>query len=193
MWPSHALQQIFWRGEFAAGVAMTTVSLDVGAYVLTGQALVFDTPLTLQMQIEEAVYQILKTDARVRALVGGRIFSGKFPQTLTYPAICYRAPVDNRRRHVRALDGSLALITDWIDVLSASKLNYGEAARLDEVMALALQDYRGTVTDPLDGTKHIDIQRIVPSELAHNFINDERTEVKQFITRFDCTYLQSLV
>ncbi len=90
------------------------------------------------MLIESALYQILKNDTAIAALVGERIFSGKLPQKRrdgaaydSYPAIVYKPPPLGGREVVRVLEGGCALISQPLHIFSVAHTNYGAAARLD--------------------------------------------------------------
>ena len=73
------------------------------------------------MLIEQAIYQILKNDAGVIALVGNRIFYGVLDQIVNYPAIAYRPPAVGNRTLLRTLGGGCSLVSQRVHVYSASK------------------------------------------------------------------------
>jgi hypothetical protein len=145
------------------------------------------------MDIETAVFQILKADPRVSAIVGGRIFAGKLQQDVKFPAVLYRSPPEGGREVVRTLEGGCSLTKQIIHVFSSVKGNYGQAQRLDSVVIRSLDEYRGTVTDitasPPDS---IEVLAIFMTRLAHAYEYDDKLELHTFVTEFECHFLDPL-
>jgi len=146
------------------------------------------------MQIETALYQLLKGSPTVTDLVYGRIFSGVLPKTLTlFPAIVYRPPQRGGRRVVRTINGNCALVEQPIFVFSASKLNYGEASRLDEVIFHELDEFRGEVFDPTTSPlDSIQIEVVLTTELAHSYAYIDDVQLHQFITEYLFHYIDPI-
>lgn len=140
------------------------------------------------MNIEQAVYQILKTDAGIIALVSGRIFAGVAPQEVHDDQfLVYRSAGD--RRHVRTLEGGCALFTQRMHVFSAGR-KYGQAAVLDDVVIQVLDEFRNTVTLPATSPpESIFIEGIFLTPLAHEYDYIDSTQRHQFISEFECTFL----
>lgn len=143
------------------------------------------------MQLEEAVYQVLKNDAGIAAIVAGRIFAFIAPQTLTYPAVVYRPPADGQREVLRVLEGGNAYVKQVIHVFSSSTVK-AEAARLDQAVNTALDEYDGVVVDPVTPTSTLQIESIFSTSLSHAYIYDDVIQVHQFLTQFECHYLDPL-
>lgn len=136
------------------------------------------------MQLEEAIYQILKNDAGVTAIVSGRIFGLIVPQTVTYPLALYRSPAYGGMDRARVLEGGSCFVKEPIHMFSASKVK-AEAARLDQAINTALDEYAGTIGD-------VEIEAIFSTRLAHAYDYDDATQVHQFVTEFECHYLDPL-
>lgn len=146
------------------------------------------------MQIEDAVYQLLKTDAAVTAIVSGRIFQGVMPQEVhSYPGIVYRAPEDGGRAIIRTLEGGCTLVSQRIKVFSAAhKAN--QSGPLDIAVIKCLDEFSGTVTEPdTSPEESIEIQGIYLTQpdqgLAHAYQYVDKTKLHEFISEFDCYFI----
>lgn len=145
------------------------------------------------MLIEQAIYKLLKDDSGVTALVAGRIFAGIWKQEVsTYPGIVYRAPGDGRREIVRVLESGCSLVKQPIHVFSAAK-SYGQAAILDSLICTALDEFRGNVADTsVSPPESIEIQGIFLTRMAHAHQYQDRTQLHEFISEFDCHFIDPL-
>lgn len=147
------------------------------------------------MQIEEAIYKLLKTSGTVTDLVVGRIFAGVIPQeNHTWPALCYRAPADTGRGRevIRVLEGGCTLVRQRIQIFSAGR-TYGAASTLDQAVSSVLDEFRGTVVkDATSPEESIDIQGIFLAPrgngLAHAYQYVDKTKLHEFISEFDCNF-----
>ncbi len=145
------------------------------------------------MLIEQAIYQILRNDAPIAALVGSRIVYGVLDQIQTYPAIAYRPPAVGNRTLIRTLGGGCSLVSQRVHVYSASKGRGNAvaelAAELDAAVSKALDEYRGTVSDmTVSPVESIYIQAIFSTNLAHRYVYDDPQQVHNFLTEFEIHY-----
>lgn len=145
------------------------------------------------MLVEQAVYQILKTDAAIIALVGSRIFYGVLDQIVTYPAIAYRPPAAGNRTLIRTMQGGCSLVSQRVHVYSASKGRGNaiaqQAALLDAAVSKALDEYSGTIEDlTVSPSESITIQAIFSTGLAHRYVYDDPQQVHNFLTEFEIHY-----
>lgn len=140
------------------------------------------------MNIEQAIYQILKTDSGITARVAGRIFAGVAPQQVHDDEyLVYRSAGD--RRIVRTLEGGCALFSQRMHVFSTGK-KYGRAATLDDLVILTLDEFRNTVTLPdTSPSETLFIESIFLTPLSHEYQYVDKTERHEFISEFDCHYL----
>src|SRR5262245_46284162 len=147
------------------------------------------------MVIEDALYQILKNSVGVTTHVSGRIFSGVLPKKLQlFPAIVYRPPMRGGRKVVRTINPGCALIEQPILIFSASKLNYGEAARVDEAIFHALDEFpRTDVEDPtLSPPDSIRVETIIATELAHSYAFVDDVQLHQFVSEYLFHYVDPI-
>jgi hypothetical protein len=144
------------------------------------------------VNIEQAIYQILKNDTGVTDFVDGRIFAGIWKQEVTtYPGIVYRPPADGGRREVRTLPGGCTLVEQRMQVFSAAK-KYGPAAELDYAVTQALGEFRNTVTNTeLSPEEALDIQGIYLDAPAHGHSFEDKSQVHQFLSEFLCFYIDT--
>lgn len=147
------------------------------------------------MLIETALYQILKADATITSLVSGRIFSGVLPKELTdFPAIVYRPPQKGGRKVVRTINAGCALVEQPLYVFSASKVNYGAAARLDDAIFHVLDEFpRTDVLDPTTSPPDsIRVEAIISTELSHSYAFVDDMKIHQFITEYLFHYVDPI-
>lgn len=147
------------------------------------------------MLVESALYQILKADTAVMAIVQGRIFSGVIPKKLDkFPALCYRPPQRGGRKVVRTINGGCALVEQPLYIFSASKTNYGEAARLDDAIFHALDEYeREDIIDPTTSpADSIRIEAVLTTELSHSYAFVDDIGLHQFITEYLFHYVDPI-
>lgn len=132
------------------------------------------------MLVEQALGFILVAAADVVALVAGRIYCPVLPQTCNYPAIAYRL---TGSEHIDQLSnrGSTGLARSTFSIFSTAQgfSNYGLAKRLDVTVRLAIQGYRGFVSDPAL-SEDIFIQNIVPVS-SYDFYDDP-TQTHQIVS-----------
>lgn len=92
--------------------------------------------------INKALYNLLKDNSGVAALVSDRIYPGKLPQKPTYPAISYILVSGTERFSVMGDDADIARkrmrLSCWADSDSGLQT-------LKEAVRAAVQRYRGTV------------------------------------------------
>lgn len=139
------------------------------------------------MDIEDAIYEILKADAGVTAIVSGRIFGGVIRETLkTFPVVLYRS--DGGRRPVRTLDGGCTLVEQRIHVFSAAR-GMADASDLDYAIHSALDEFSGTVSNGGSPEQTIDIQGIFSGDLSHEHDYVDTTELHQFVSEFNCNFI----
>jgi len=147
------------------------------------------------MQVESALYQLLKADATVMSIVQGRIFSGVLPNELKhFPALCYRPPQRGGRRVIRTLNTGCQLMEQPLYIFSAAKSNYGEAARLDEAIFHVLDELpRMDVSDPTTSpADSIRIETVLSTDLAHSYAYVDDMRVHQFITEYLFHYVDPI-
>jgi hypothetical protein len=147
------------------------------------------------VNIEQALYKLLKTDAAVSGFVAGRIFAGVMPQQVeTYPAIAYRAPAAGgrgagSRETFHTLPSGCTLVRQRLQVFSAAK-TYGEAALLDEAVYTLLDEFRGTVIrDGSSPEESIDIQGVFLGDPAHAYVFEDKTQLHQFVSEFAFNFI----
>ena len=145
------------------------------------------------MLVEQAIYQILKADAGVTALVSSRIVYGVLDQIQTYPAIAYRPPAVGNRTVLRTMEGGCSLVSQRVHVYSAAKGRGNSvaivAAELDAAVHSALDEYRGTVFDiTVSPIESIEIHAIFSTNLAHRYVYDDQVQVHNFLTEFEIHY-----
>lgn len=142
------------------------------------------------MNIEQAIYSLLKANTAITDEVEGRIFAGIWKQeVITYPGIVYRPPPEGGKDIVRVLESGCALVRQRMHVFSAAK-RFGQAAELDNAVIGCLDEYRGTVISfEQSPAESIDIQAIFLTSPAHSYMYDDRTKVHQFISVFECHYI----
>jgi hypothetical protein len=147
------------------------------------------------MLIESALYQILKNSGTIANIVHGRIFSGVLPLKLdTFPAIVYRPSPRGGRKVVRTIDGGCALVEQPLYIFSAAKTNYGEAARLDDAIFHALDEYpRSVISDlSMSPPDSIRIEAVLTTDLAHSYAYVDDTHLHQFITEYLFHYIDPI-
>lgn len=147
------------------------------------------------MLIESALYQILKADTTIMSIVQGRIFGGILPRQLeAFPALCYRPPQKGGRKVVRTINSGCALVQQPIYIFSASKVNYGEAARLDTAIFHALDEFpRQDIVDPTTSpVESIRIETIITTELSHSYAWVDDIKIHQFITEYLFHYVDPI-
>ncbi len=144
------------------------------------------------MLIESALYQILKNSVAITNLVSGRIFSGVLPKKLEqYPALVYRPPQRGGRRVVRTINGNCALVEQPLYIFSASKVNYGEAARLDDAIFQVLDEFpRTDIADPTTSpVESLRIETVITTDLSHSYAFVDDIGLHQFITEYLFHYI----
>lgn len=147
------------------------------------------------MLIESALYQILKRDSVIMSIVQGRIFSGVLPNKLdSFPALCYRPPQRGGRRVVRTINSGCALIEQPLYIFSASKTNYGEAARLDDAIFHVLDEFqREDVADvSMSPPDTIRVETVITTDLSHSYAYVDDMRLHQFITEYLFHYVDPI-
>lgn len=91
--------------------------------------------------IERAIYNILKADVGVSALVSSRVYPNITPQDAALP---YLVIVRADTEHVESTSGSSGLARASIEVISFSD-SYKEVKALAEAVRKALQGYTGAI------------------------------------------------
>jgi hypothetical protein len=128
--------------------------------------------------VEAALAQILKTDARLNALVADRIYANVLRQDITYPAVAYRL-----RARERALilepRGSAGFVKSRIAIFSAGE-EYGDVKAVDEAIRLALHGFQNLVTIDLES---FEIKGIFALTSIDFF--DDTTQTHQVMSEFD--------
>jgi hypothetical protein len=147
------------------------------------------------VRIERALYQLLKNDADLTTAVGGRIFAGTIPRSTTastqiYPLVVY-APTRAGHDVTRIVSGGCPLVEQPVEIFSASRLSYDEAADLDDRIVHLLDEFSGTVTDPALN-ESLEIQAVFSTNYAHVYSYLETIQVHQFLTEFQFHYLDPL-
>jgi hypothetical protein len=90
--------------------------------------------------IEEALYNLLKDNAGVSAVVSGRIYPIELPQNCTLPALVYQVVTS---LHEESHEGSSGLAASAIEIEAWAETALG-ARDLGELVRAALQGYAGT-------------------------------------------------
>lgn len=135
------------------------------------------------LDVEEAIFVLLSTDAGVTGMIGQRIYAPVLPQTAIYPAFSFRCEEEET---ITALDGSLGLCKSLIRVFCASKASAADARALARLVKLALVDYSGTVDDGQSPPDTLVIQNIEAVGRFSGF--DDRTQTRQVIRDFLVTH-----
>lgn len=139
------------------------------------------------MDIEDAIYEILKADAGVIAVVSGRIFGGVIRETLkTFPVVMYKS--DGGRKPIRTLQGGCSLVSQRIRVFSAAP-GLSVASDVDYAVHAALDEFRGTVGNGASPEETIEVQSIYSQPLSHDHEYVDKTELHQFVSDFDCHFI----
>lgn len=144
------------------------------------------------MDIETAIYRLLKNDSGVSGVVSGRIFGGVLPQNAALPAIVYR-PV-GRLKTRRPIELGNSLVTERVQVWSAArdkrdgKSPYSVASELDRLALAALDEFVGRVYDDASPPESIWIHGMFSSTPAHDYQHEDATGLHQFLTEYEVTY-----
>lgn len=141
------------------------------------------------MILEEGIYNILKANTALTALVAGRIFAGWVPQTVTtYPALRYFS--DGQKQFVDTLAGGVSLVGQRIVIQTAGR-SYGDAAKADEAVIAALHEFSGTVSQSVASpAESIQIQRIFLDVPAHSHDYTDDLQLHEFVSAFWCHFLE---
>lgn len=93
--------------------------------------------------IEEGLAAFLVANAAVNAIVSGRVYPNKLPQTVTLPALTYQR-IDTPRVHSHDTSGATGTAHPRIqfDCWAAS---YSSAKSLSDALRGALNGYKGTM------------------------------------------------
>lgn len=139
------------------------------------------------MQVEQAIFNLLKSNAAVAAFVGARIYPVVMPQNIAaFPALVYRV-VTFEDEEILESPGQSTFATWRIRVISVGKGedSYPQVKRLDRAVRTALQGFVGTVTDDISH-ESIVIQCIF-TDTIFDLAYDDKTETQQTATDFDVT------
>lgn len=90
------------------------------------------------MDLEQAVYQYLSSDATVRALVGSRIHPGMAPAGEPPPYVVYQPPTRERRR---TLNGYVNL-NRWLMQIDCHAETYAQARQLWLAVSSAMESFQ---------------------------------------------------
>jgi hypothetical protein len=157
------------------------------------------------VRLEQAIYLILKSDAGLAAAVGGRIFAGTIPRspitsgtlpgiktfsTGIYPAIVY-APTRAGGDVTRVLGGGCALLEQPVEIFTASRTSYDEAADLEDRIFHLLDEFSGVVRDPASSDSFT-IQSVFRTNWARVYTHLDSLQVHQFATEYSFHYLDPL-
>lgn len=134
------------------------------------------------MLVEKAFNLLLQEDTGVSAIVSGRVYSGNAPQTATYPLIAHRT---EGRSHIISLKASNGLRRTRFRVFSAAK-TYAAAKNLDEAVRLAIQDFRGVVSDTASPPDTLRIQ-LIECESSIDMPFDDATKTHQVVSDYTVT------
>ncbi len=105
--------------------------------------------------IDEALYQMLSTDAQLANAVGSRIYPLMSPERPTYPLVVYQRMA---RTPVRAMRSDSALVGHAYQLTAWSR-SYTSSRDVGELVRNAVQDKSGTFAG-------VDVQRV--------FVDDAR-------------------
>ncbi len=135
------------------------------------------------MQVEEALYKLLRDNDAVAAIVDDRIYPTILDREVDYPAIAYRHVPSGE--HIAGLLGSSGLKRSRFRIFSTARKvasGYAVSIQLAEAVRLALQGFRGEVFhDTL--SESVFIQNII-AESSHD-LYDDKTETFQRAEDFD--------
>ncbi len=146
------------------------------------------------MDIETAIYRLLKDNSGVSGIVSGRIWFGELKQNVTYPAIAYKPLGD--RVTTRTLDGLCSLTVETYLVFSADRLeNKSVASRLDSAVFAALDQFRGVVSDGGSPEETLTVVGIFGR--GHKYEDDSQyrqgdAHIVNFVSEFEVHYLNPL-
>jgi len=148
------------------------------------------------MEIETALYQILKNNAPLTALNAARLFSGEVAQKWDGPtAIAIRPSPSKNREIIRTFEGGCTLVNEWFITFSVVRgaqgatYPYTTCNKLDRAVIAALDEFAGTVIDPATSpTESIEVQEIITTDNTHLYGYDDKTKTHQFISEFRVSY-----
>lgn len=138
------------------------------------------------MYVHEAIRLRLLADADVTAITEN-IYRGYLSQNVTYPAVAYRSP-DNERVDA-TLDEFNALGLRRLEFTffsTTNKANGGidTADALDRAIRACLEGFVGTITDTdASPDESVDIQGIFHANTFDGY--DDKTETSQVVSRYD--------
>lgn len=136
------------------------------------------------MLVQEAIRRYLLANVNLSAQVGTRIYPGFLSQGVTYPAIAYRRFDKNIVENLDEENGGhagLALFQfRFFSTTDKAHGGYDTANQVDELIRLAIQGFKGSVTY---NAETVEIQGIF-----HRFTGDgydDETETFQVISDYD--------
>lgn len=136
------------------------------------------------MFVEQAIFQLLREDARVSGIVGAHVFPGAMPQSAAFPAVVYRVLA---REGVERLEprGSSGLVRTRIRTFSTTHGNgtYAAAKELSDAVRLCLSGFVGTLVDGTAPDSSITIQGI--ATLSTFDLYESQTQTHQVLLDFD--------
>lgn len=140
------------------------------------------------MLINEAIRRHLIANAALVAVVGQRIYPNKLSQGVTYPAIAYRRAGKTTVEHLEEDNGGHAGLAQFrIRFFSTTtQANGGSdtAFEVDELLRLAMQGFRGTVTDlTASPVETLEINTILHQTTFDGY--DDETQTYQVISDYD--------
>lgn len=95
------------------------------------------------MSAEKVIFNLLKNDAGIVALVGAKIFAGVIPQETVLPAIAYNH-ISTTERTTVAMTEASTLATSRIEVAVQAK-DYPQQKQLIKAVRKACKNKRGTI------------------------------------------------
>lgn len=140
------------------------------------------------MQVEQAIFKILRSDAAVAALCGTRIHPGVLPQSVIFPAIAFRTVFFEDQTRLE-YPGSSGFGTWRIRTFAVMRGEdgYDVAKRLDKQIRLAMQGFRGTVVDDTVSPQEFLVIQCVFTNTTFDLPYDDKTQTHQIASDFDVT------
>ncbi len=143
------------------------------------------------MIVGEALFKLLSTDTDIVAMVGQRIYPGKFPQDVGgsyhYPAIIFRKTSEQHPATLNPANPSGdddLMQNQWLVFCVGLEPTYSVQARLAELVRRRLHKFQGTVLNLVPSPiEQIEVQGIFAGT-ARDFY-DDKTQTFQVICDYD--------
>lgn len=139
------------------------------------------------MFIGEALFELLRTNAGVSAIIGNRIYPAILPQDCIYPAISFRKSLLQKDPVLDVRSSGLVkkryLIFSTAQLVDSPMRAYAQAEQLDEAVRLCLEGFRGIVMNTISPPGSIEIQGIF--HVLSQDLYDDSTQTYQTISGYE--------